>query len=224
MILLIEKEGIGLNCSEEDSGKTLRKHHVRRNWEVWRNWASPPPNSIFYFYSQQNVQDLLLQSPGKGNIFPFTESAHGILQSEGYRRHNWHSQASVTAAWPMIAKGLHHSPAFQQLQPRGSLGALASGGTAFPGAAPQGQSGRIRWGPGIWLQLKNPQLRAGEVFWTGLFEVNLTLVALTLALNSCCTSTTEHLSPIFPSFPPDLCIILCLSKLPYLQLQRFWQS
>lgn len=51
-----------------------------------------------------------------------------IVQSEGYRRH---SQASVAAAQPGIAKGLHHGPAFQQLQPRGSPGALGSAGIAF---------------------------------------------------------------------------------------------
>lgn len=131
-----------------------------------------PSNCIFYFYSQWNDQDLLLKCLGKGNVFPFTESARGLLRSEGYGRHHWHSCASLTAAQPTIAKALHHGPAFQQFQPCGRLPPLGSGGITFLDAALETQSGRFRWGPGMWLQLKNPQLRAGEVFWTGLFEVN----------------------------------------------------
>lgn len=110
-----------------------------------------PSNCIFYFYSQQNVQDLLLTCLGKGNVFPFTESAHGILQSEGYGRHNGHSRASLTAAQLTTAKALHHGPAFQQFQPCGRLPPLRSGGMAFLDAAPEKQSGRFRWGPGMWL-------------------------------------------------------------------------
>ena len=186
-----------------------------------------PSKCIFYFYSQQNVQDLLLKCLGKGNVLPFTESAHGILQSKGYGRHNWHSRASLTAAQPTIAKALHHGLAFQQFQPCGRLPPLRSGGIAFLDAAPEKQSGRFRWGPGMWLQLKNPQLRAGKVFWTGLFEVNQ--VGLSSSDTSAELLPYQHdgafppLAACLVLFVPDLRITLCLPKLPYLQLQRLWR-
>jgi len=68
---------------------------------------------------------------------------HGILQSKGYGRHNWHGCASLPAAQPMIAKALHHVPAFQQFQPCGRLPPLGSGGIAFLDAAPEKRSGRF---------------------------------------------------------------------------------
>lgn len=260
MIFLIKKEGMGLNCSKEDSGKTLRKHHVKNrglkklgisttvdiqeevkqiycmnaSWAWcclkawgWTQWPlEMPSNCFFYFHSQQSVKVLLLNCLGKGNVFPFTESAHGILQSKGYGRHNWHSQASLTAAQPTIAKALHHGPAFQQFQPCGRLPPLGSGGITFLDAAPKKQSGRFRWGPGMWLQRKNPQLRAGEMFWTGLFEVNQ--AGLSSSDTSVGLLLHQHhwafppLAACLVLFVPDLCITLCLPKLPSLQLQRLW--
>lgn len=103
----------------------------------------------------------------------------------------------------MIAKGLHHGPAFQHFQPRGRLVALGSGGMAFPGTAPQGQSGRFLWGPGMRLQLKNLQLWAVEVFWTGLSEMNQERLSISdTGAELLLYQHKQAFVPHFPLFPP----------------------
>lgn len=204
------------------AGMCLRLYAAWKQKEMMTSWDAF--QLYFLFLWPLIVQGLLLRCLGKGNVFPFTESVRGILQSKGCGRHNWHSLASLTAARPMIAKALHHVPVFQQLQPHGRLPPLGSGGIAFLDTAPKQRSGRFHWGPGMQLQLRNPHLQAGEVFWTILFEVNQ--VGLSIRVELLLYQYDWAFPPLaacFVLFIPDLCIIHCLPKLPYLQLLRLWQ-
>lgn len=201
MVLLTEKEGIGLNCSKEDSGKTLGKHHVR-SWEIWRNWASPPPKSVFYFYSQQNIQDFCCSLLAR-EVLSLSLSVHMAFCKARAIEGTTGTARQVLLRW----------------LPGDCITALLSSTSSswgcrlcLPWQCSSGQRGRLRSGPGMAETAAQESPTPG--CWGVLRWISDSDTGAELLLYRHNWTFVPH----SPPFPPDLCIIFCLPKLPYLQL------
>lgn len=153
--------------------------------------------SVFYFYSQQNIQELLLQSPGRGKLFPFTESAHGILQGEGYRRHHWHKVLLQPSRW--LPKDCITARLSSSSSP--AAGSELSGLQASLSLALllRVRVGGFAQGQECGCSSRIPSCGLLRCFGLACLRwIREGSVALTTVLNSCCTSTTE----LCPPFPP----------------------
>lgn len=88
----------------------------------------------------------------------------------------------------------------------------------LPWKCSSGQSGRLHSGPGMaeTVAQESPTLGCwGVLRWISDSDTGAELLLY---------RHNWAFVPHSPLFPPDLCVVFCLPKLPYLQLQRLWQS